>query len=340
MNTNYEISRRRWLRSAAPGLGLLAINPAEELFSATRKDNSDPLATQLYKSLSDEQKQKICLPVDHPKRQHISNFWFIHPEHRIANTFTTEQQELIARIFDSLHSPEHRDAVNKQVVVDQYGNPKNSPSIAFFGTPADENFEFLYTGHHVTRRCNARSHKGLGFGGAPIFYGHFPYPGDIDGKRQMEGRRPAGFVEIVDHPGNPYWYQGKLFNRFVQSLDGRQQKMGLIAGEPRSEKSENVIQIATEKHGLPCSELSKDQKKFFVETMRAMLAMFRPDDVNATIETIRKKNIVDELTVSWFSGAYDLGSDKVWDTWQIEGPRMVWYFRGIPHIHCYFHLKA
>ena len=66
----------------------------------------------------------------------------------------------------------------------------------------------------------------------------------------------------------------------------------------------------------------------------------RQDDVNATISSIRKKNIVDELTVSWFSGKYDIGSDKVWDTWQIEGPHMVWYFRGVPHIHSYFHLKA
>jgi hypothetical protein len=145
------------------------------------------------------------------------------------------------------------------------------------------------------------------------------------------------FNETKEHPGNPYWYQGKVFNRFVESLDGRQQEMGLIGGEPRSEQPEAVIQIAS---GLRCSELSKDQKKFLVETMRAMMAMFRQDDVDATIATIRKKNIVDELTVSWFSGQYDIGSDKVWDTWQIEGPNLVWYFRGVPHIHCYFHLKA
>ena len=40
------------------------------------------------------------------------------------------------------------------------------------------------------------------------------------------------------------------------------------------------------------------------------------------------------------NGAYDIGNDKVWDVWQIEGPEMVWYFRGMPHIHGYFHLAA
>ena len=70
------------------------------------------------------------------------------------------------------------------------------------------------------------------------------------------------------------------------------------------------------------------------------MAMFRKDDANATIAAIEKRGIVDRLHVSWYSGKYDIGSDKVWDTWQIEGPDMVWYFRGQPHIHCYFHLTG
>ncbi len=74
--------------------------------------------------------------------------------------------------------------------------------------------------------------------------------------------------------------------------------------------------------------------------MRGMLAMFRQDDVEATIAAIEQRKIIDQLHVSWFDGKYDIGSDKVWDTWQIEGPDMVWYFRGEPHIHCYFHLKT
>lgn len=325
-----KLSRRNWIQSAGAGVGLSAIMSADNLLSAPRA-KSDSLPMQLYKSLSDAQKQKLCLPVDHPKRQYISNWWYVHPEQRIPNSFTLEQQELIRKIFDSLHSPEHQDAVNRQVLIDQYGVEKNAPSAGFFGTPDDENFEFIFTGHHVTRRCNAQSDKGQGFGGAPIFYGHYPHP-------VQNGRE--NFHEAKDHPGNPYWYQGKVFNQFVQALDGRQRAMGTVAAEPRSEKPDAVVQIATAKHGLPCSELSGDQKRLLLDTMRSMMAMFREDDVKATIETIRKKKIVDQLQVSWYSGTYDIGSDQVWDTWQIEGPNMVWYFRGVPHIHCYFHLKA
>ena len=28
----------------------------------------------------------------------------------------------------------------------------------------------------------------------------------------------------------------------------------------------------------------------------------------------------------------DLGSDRVWDNWRLEGPAFVWYFRGAPHV--------
>ncbi|MFN7920786.1 MAG: DUF3500 domain-containing protein [Bryobacteraceae bacterium] len=324
-----QLSRRVWIQAAASA-GLGAITSGDNLLAAGR-GRVDSLPTQLYKSLSDAQREKICLAVDHPKRQFISNWWYIHPEHRIPSTFTPEQQELIGKIFDTMHNPEHRAGINNQVLIDQYGEPKNAPSAGFFGTPEDENFEFIFTGHHVTRRCNAHFDEGHGFGGAPIFYGHYPHPVKV-------GRE--NFNETKDHPGNPYWYQGKIFNRFVDALDGRQRAMGLVSVAPRGEEPNTVIQIATEKRGLPCSELSGDQKKLLLETMRGMMAMFREDDVKATIETIRKKKMVDQLRISWFGGEYDIGSDQVWDTWQIEGPGMVWYFRGVPHIHCYFHLKA
>ncbi len=286
---------------------------------------------QLYKSLTEEQKKKVCLPIDHPRRQYVNNWWYIHPDHRIPNTFNADQRELIRRIFDSLHSAEHQDAVNHQVLIDQYGEEKNAPAAGFFGSPEDENFEFIFTGHHVTRRCNAHSDQGKGFGGAPIFYGNYPHP-----VQNMN----ENFREAKDHPGNPYWYQGKVFNRFVQALSGKQQQMGLVSGDPRSENSAVVVKKTTEGRGLSCTELSSDQKKLFLETVRDMLAMFREDDVKATLATIEKNKIVDRLFISWYEGKYDIGSDKVWDTWQIEGPDMVWYFRGEPHIHCYFHLAT
>ena len=156
------INRRTLFKRVAATTAALSVTAFESLTTdgqAFAKE-SDSLPMQLYKSLSDEQRTKICLPVNHSKRQFISNWWYVHKDHRIPDTFNGEQQELIEKIFDSLHSPKHQAAVNKQVEIDQYGAEKNAPSVGFFGSPADDNFEFIYTGHHVTRRCNAHTDRG------------------------------------------------------------------------------------------------------------------------------------------------------------------------------------
>jgi hypothetical protein len=215
--------------------------------------------------------------------------------------------------------------MNWQVQKDLMGEIKNTPSVGFFGTPADKDFEFIYTGHHVTRRCNALTDKGLGFGGRPIFYGNFA----------------KAFRETKDHEGNPFWYQGLVFNEFVSALDGKQQETILVGREPRSESPAEVIaKRKTDLPGLCGADLSKDQQAKLLETMRRMLACFRPDDVAATMKTIEESRMVERLFVSCYGGAYDIGGDRVWDTWQIEGPELVWYFRGVPHIHGYFHLAV
>lgn len=314
------ITRREVFRAFGTAAALAAL---PSLRAAT--SGKDSLPMQFYKSLTEEQRGKICLPVNHPKRQYVSNWWYICPEQRLHTFYTKDQQDLVRQIFGSLHHPEHRAKMHWQVEKDLMGQIKNTPSVGFFGTPADKDFEFIYTGHHVTRRCNAHTDQGLGFGGAPIFYGNFA----------------KAFHETKDHEGNPFWYQGLVFNEFVKALDGRQQEKILVGREPRGESPATVIQKRkTDLPGLSGADLSKDQQAKLLETMRRMLACFRADDVAATMKTIADKRIVERLFVSCYGGDHDIGHDRVWDTWQIEGPDMVWYFRGDPHIHGYFHLAA
>ncbi len=260
-----KFSRRDLMKTVSATGAMMAVSQASQLSNMVHAADasSDSLPMQLYKSMSDEQKGKVCLPRDHKSRQYISNWWYVHPEHRIPTTFNKDQQELIQAIFDSTHNPVHREAVNKQVLGDQYGAAKNAPSIGFFGTPEDKDFEFIFTGHHVTRRTNAHSDQGHGFGGAPLFYGHFP----------------KAFTETKDHPGNAYWYQGKVFNGFVQALDGKQQDKGLAKVRPRAENPNTVIAMRKKDFvGLSCAELSKDQQELLLQTMGKMMAMFRKGD--------------------------------------------------------------
>ncbi|MEM0968523.1 MAG: DUF3500 domain-containing protein [Verrucomicrobiota bacterium] len=319
-----EISRRRFFHLAAGTALSSSVAAATAPPSAPRTGDALPL--QLYRSLSEAQRDSLCLPLQHESRYQIANWWYIHQEHRINRGFSPDQLDLIQQIFDSYHHPDFREAVNRQVTLDQYNNPKYAPSVGFFGAPEDKDFEFLFTGHHVTRRGNAHTDTGIGFGNAPIFYGH---------------HAPGQFHETADHPGNPYWYQGLIFNEFVQTLDGEQQKKALAAGRPRSEKPDRVIAPrAGNWPGLACRDLSPDQQESLLETMGKTLVMFRPGDVSATLTEIRDRNLIEDLYVSYYGGKHDIGNDGVWDTWQIEGPNLIWYFRGEPHIHAYFHLRS
>jgi hypothetical protein len=293
--------------------------------AASPASGKDSLAMQFYQSLTEEQRAKIVLPRDHARRGYVSNWWYVCPEQRLHTFYTREQQDLVRQIFESLHHPDYRAKMNWQVEKDLMGDINNTPSVGFFGTPKDGDFEFIYTGHHVTRRCFVHSDHGHGFGGRPIFYGNFA----------------KAFRESKDHEGNPFWYQGLIFNEFYSALDGRQRAKILVAREPRSEKpSEVIAKRKTDLPGLATADLSRDQQAKLLTTMRRMLACFRPTDVEATLRAIEGKGILGRLFVSCYGGVYDIGGDKVWDTWQIEGPEFVWYFRGYPHIHGYFHLAA
>jgi hypothetical protein len=194
-------------------------------------------------------------------------------------------------------------------------------SIALFGEPGTGKFEFVLTGRHVTRRCDGDSVAGAAFGG-PIFYGH----------------AAEGFNEKPDHPGNVYWYQAKRANELFQALDGKQRKLALRS-DARPEARAKTVELRgkdAELHGVPMSELTADQKELARKVMAEVLAPFRKADVDECMKLIKAQ--FDNLHFAYYQNM-DIGDDGVWDVWQIEGPTMVWYFRGSPHVHTWVNIR-
>jgi hypothetical protein len=83
-----DVSRRDVLRAlGATALGAaLGGFPMKLRAAAAEKDS---LPVQFYKSLTEEQHAAICLPLDHPKRGFVSNWWYICPDQRL-NTFYSQ----------------------------------------------------------------------------------------------------------------------------------------------------------------------------------------------------------------------------------------------------------
>ena len=196
-------------------------------------------------------------------------------------------------------------------------------SIALFGQPGTGKFEFVLTGRHCTRRCDGDSVEGAAFGG-PIFYGH----------------AAQGFNEKPDHPGNAYWFQAKRANELFQALDGKQRQLALL-GDPREERGRETVKLAGKNGpltGLSAAELTKDQRELLRKVMADLLAPFRKQDADESMKYIEANEGFEKLHLAYFKNL-DVGKDGVWDVWQIEGPAMVWYFRGAPHVHTWVHIR-
>jgi hypothetical protein len=315
-----EKTRREFLKTSAAAGAVaagLATGVAAIAKEGKKKVTSETLVQQLHSTLTDDQKKQCAFPFDHRLRSEIENNWHI-TRVRTGRDFSADQQALIREIFNSLHSEQYAKDVMRQV--EQDGGFKGS-SIALFGEPGSGKFEFVFTGRHVTRRCDGDSVAGKAFGG-PIFYGH----------------AAKGFNEAPDHPGNVYWFQAVRANELFQALDGKQRKVALRS-DPRDEDGTETVRLKGEKGkltGLPVSELSDDQKKLARVVMSDLLGPFREVDRTESMKLV-EKNGFDNLHFSYFKNM-DIGKDGVWDVWQVEGPHMIWYFRGAPHVHTWVHI--
>jgi len=320
------LNRRQFLKTTASAIVTATALPAAGLVSSiasesSSKPKSETLVTTLYKSLSEDQRKAVCFAFDHPLRSKVDNNWHI-VDKKLAQFFTADQQQMVKEIFKGLHSPEYAETVYKQVEHDSGKEGFGDSSLALFGEPGSGKFEFVLTGRHCTRRCDGDSVEGAAFGG-PIFYGH----------------AAQGFNEKPNHPGNAYWYQALQANQVYKMLDGKQQKLALL-GDGREEQGTETVKLTGKKTnlpGIPMTELSADQKGQVRKTLADLLAPFRKADADEALKLI-EANGFDNLHMAFYKNQ-DVGNDSVWDVWQIEGPAMLWYFRGDPHVHTWVHIR-
>lgn len=325
-------SRRDFIKTAVGGIAgvaasgsLLSVmrNAAAAAAPLVPPITSETLVAQLYKSLNDQQKKTICFGFQDPLRSKVDNNWHI-IKPTIKTVFNPDQRDLVRQIFMSMHSEEYAKKVYDQVDHDNHeanAGGFEGCSVALFGEPGKQ-FEFVFTGRHVTRRCDGNSVDGEAFGG-PIFYGHAALSDN----------------EAADHPGNAYWYQAKRANELYQALDGKQRKLALN-DNPRSEKGTDTVALTGTERGLTgirMSDLSRDQQDLAWKVMHDVLAPFRKTDADKAMKLVEDAGR--EKLHFTFYNYQDIGNDGVWDIWQIEGPSMVWYFRGAPHVHTWVHVR-
>lgn len=326
------LGRREFLQHA--GQSALALGAAASLApwasaadAAANAGGPESLVKLLYESFTPGQREKVCFPWDHQSeelgllRTRVDANWLITDQLVNSDFYKRDQQELVRAIFHGIVNPEWHERYHKEQQDDSGGFGEHN-SIAIFGTPGDGKSEFVLTGRHMTLRCDGDSAEHVAFGG-PIFYGHDP---------------SGSLEENATHEGNVFWEQAVLANNLYTALDEKHKKMALVESSPY----ENEVAFrgkGGQFAGIPVSELSSDQKEHVQGVLRKLIEPFRQSDQDEAVACLNVQGGIDACSLAFYQDE-DIGDDKVWDIWRLEGPSFVWHYRGAPHVHVWVNVAS
>ncbi|PAY16240.1 hypothetical protein CKO51_27675 [Rhodopirellula sp. SM50] len=309
-----RVARRDFVKlggAVAAGVASAGLFDPRFAHAATSQTSAETVVAELYASLSDKQKKAIWRPFDHQARRRINPNWHVTDVVIGDDLFSKKQRTLIDQIVRNITSKDGYDRLIQQMDEDDGG--MENYSVAIFGEPGTDQFQFEMTGRHLTMRADGNRVDKAAFGG-PIVYGH-------------------GEENPSD---NLFFYQTQKTNEVFQALDADQAEAALLKKAPR----ETAVQLqgaGGQFPGLAVSKLASDQKELVESTLKVLLAPYREEDVDEVMAILKSSGGLDQLHMAFYQEE-DLDDDKVWDIWRVEGPSLVWHFRGAPHVHAYINI--
>jgi hypothetical protein len=303
-----------------------AAQPAATPAPARAPRPAEALIRELFSGLNDEQKRKAVYPWDHregntqiPVRLGMFNAP-LNNNRRIADIYTPAQRELVQRILRSISSDE--EGYSKMT---RNGTFDGSQSLQgcgayIFGDPSANNqqWAWVFMGHHLTVRCDGNSVADVAFGG-PIYYGHSP-----DGYSQR----------------NCFYYQTQAVKSVFDALNENQRRQAVVDGTPgEHEPSVRFRPRTAPRPGIPASELTADQKNLVRTVMREVLSPYRREDADEVMEIVGRNGGLERIHLAFYRDAGATGNDR-WHFWRLEGPGFVWNYRVLPHVHTYVNIAV
>lgn len=313
--TNPVVNRRKFVQTVGGASALAAFSGqlSAALFAGPSPASAAETAvSEFYKTLTDAQRKVICFPFNHQLRQRINPNWSITEPEIGGDFYTDKQRQLIDQVVRGLTSEDGYETLKHQMDDDNGGIEQYS--VAVFGEPGTGDFEFELTGRHLTLRADGNSVDKAAFGG-PIVYGH-------------------GIEEPTD---NLFYGQTRQTNEVFKAMDTAQREKALIKGQRPKETAVELQGTGGMFPGIAVKELTADQKSLVEKTLKYLLAPYREEDRDEVMQIVSESGGVDSLHMAFYQQG-DLQSDKIWDVWRVEGPSLVWYFRGAPHVHAYINV--
>jgi len=321
-------TRREFIAFISAGTAALAAGGKLLADDASKKRPAKPaeaLIRELHETLTPDQKKQLVLPWDHKRDKdgdltRLSTFNSPVNGKRIGDEFTKPQQALVKQILLSILSGD--DALER---LSRHGNWDSSGSFegcgcTIFGEPSDDNkFAWVFSGHHLTLRCDGNSEPGAAFGG-PVYYGH----------------SAAGYSDQ-----NVYRYQTKLVQSVYEALDAKQQLQAVADKNPGDgRKGIEFPKTDAAKPGIGYDELSGDQQKLVETVMRELLGPFRKEDADEVLDIVKANGGMEEIHLAFYKDGRSKDDEVKWHFWRLEGPGFIWNYRVLPHVHCFVNISS
>ncbi len=315
-------SRREFLLAmgAAASVAATATSRGQADDAKAAPKPAEGLIRELHATLSEDQKKNLIQPYDHgasegrPTRQRTFNSAF--NEKLIAENYTKPQRELVQRIVRSiLANDEAWERLSRKGTWDSSGSFEGCGAV-MFGAPSDNSpYAFVFSGHHITLRCDGNSEPKTAWGG-PVYYGH----------------SEPGYSK-----NNVYNYQTEAVQAVFDALDEKQRAKAMAPKNPGD--GLGGLKPQDPRHGIPFAELSAEQKQLVEKVMRTVLGPFRKEDVDEVMEIVKVGGGLDHINVAFYKDDA-MNEKQPWHFWRLEGPGFVWNYRVLPHVHCFVNIAS
>jgi len=308
-------SRRGFIAKSAAVASLLAASPETVFGDSSAPRAAETTIGELYQSLSNDQRAVVAKPWTDPLRDRVNANWHITKPTIGDKFYSASQKSMVEKIVKQLTSESGYDRLKKQTEDDDGGI--EAYSMAWFGKPGDEKFEWMLTGRHLTLRADGNSQDKIVFGG-PVIYGH---------------------GEESSPKDNLFYYQTLKVQSVFESLSAEQRKKALVGSNLPAETKVAIQGSNGTFEGLLGADLQGEQRTLFQQAIKTILSMYRDEDTSEANTIIDQNGGLDNLRIAYYA-KNDLLQDGIWDVWRIEGPSAVIHFRGAPHVHAYIHIAA
>jgi len=286
---------------------------------------AETLIRELAGTLTNEQRQQVIKPWDHRSSMMLSRHRMMNAaiDRRIGQVYTPAQRDLLGRILRSLCSD---DTGYDRICRRENANTAWDASNTFdnlgadiYGTVGENSqWSFVFTGHHLTVRCDGNSEPDYAFGG-PIYYGHTP-----DGYSQR----------------NVFFHQTRAVLSVFDSLTEQQRQRAIVVGTPGELEPSIRFRAANQPMpGISASELTRVQKLLVVSVMREVLSPFRREDGDEVMEIVSRNGGLDRIHLAFYRDRAATDANR-WHFWRLEGPGFVWNYRVLPHVHTYVNVAV